>query len=756
MIPKQLQNPEFRFILLKPKSKVPIQNQWQNKNNYSYNDPQLQQHLASGGNFGIVCGYNNLVVIDFDSAAALEKLSPLLPSTFTIRTGTGLLHCYYSVDNPENLKIFDEEKNTLIDIQGKGKQVVCAGSQHPNGNYYSVQNDVPITNLTMAEIKSIIASVYPQVIENAVRKKVSTTTIKQTSEIELIKSKVSIPELLSGYNISTNKNPTGCLFHSSKGEKCLSFKEDIWYCFHCEEGGDIFNLVMLKENLDFKDAKKWLINKFHLAGIANEIKKEIAKENIAHDNIIKAFQEKDKQQGIYILAQYILQNYRIITVDDTDEILIYNEGVYDGGGDKVLSAYIQKILEKLSGIHVINEVLGHVRRLTFTKRENLLEPKNKICLQNGILNLDTLEIEKYASNIIFLNKLPVRYDKDLDCPAIKQFLREIVPEDSISILQEFSGYCLLKDYPIHKAMMLVGTGCNGKSTFINLLKQFLGHKNCVSIPLQQLENNRFAASSLFGKLVNMFADLPSRALKETSLFKMLTGEDLIPAERKFKDQFFFTNHAKQMFSCNQIPRSPDDSDAFFRRWIIINFPNQFLNNADKNILKKLTTPEELSGFLNFAIDGLRILLQQGDFSNSKSINEIREDYIRQSDSVGAFIMDCVKIKPEDYIEKKKLYTTYTDYCRQHNYPIVPENTFHRDLQMRIRVEDYQPSLKDSKGKFVRPRCWRGIFVDLNGKKGVLAVPPVQENEQAEQLEHVEQVNFHLSPSFVKEEKVQNE
>ncbi|AJF63101.1 MAG: Phage/plasmid primase, P4 family [archaeon GW2011_AR20] len=441
------------------------------------------------------------------------------------------------------------------------------------------------------------------------------------------------------------------------------------------------------------------------------------RENLSLDEIKNLFLERGtKQEGIFELTQYFLRDYKIITISDIDEIFIYNNGVYEGNGEKVISRNIQEILEELSSIHVVNEILGHIKRTTYRKREQLEEPKNKLCLENGVLNLDKLKIEEHTSEIIFFNKLSVKYDEKADCIKIKKFLNEIVPESDVSILQEAVGYCLLKDYFIHKAFMLEGGGANGKSTFINLLKCFLGKKNCAAVPLQQLEINRFALSSLFGKLANLFADLPDRALRDTSFFKMLVGEDLIPGERKFKDQFFFNNYAKQIFSCNRIPRSPDDSDAFFRRWVIIRFPNQFLNNqADKRLLTKLTSQEELSGFLNFAIGGLKRLLDQGDFSNSKSINEIREQYTRMSDSVGTFIMDCILTSPEDYEQKKTLYTSYCDYCRSMNYPIFPENTFHRELQKSLRVEDYYPSLI-IEGKQQRVKCWRGIKFNLKWEK----------------------------------------
>ena len=454
----------------------------------------------------------------------------------------------------------------------------------------------------------------------------------------------------------------------------------------------------------------------------------------------------DIKKGIYKLFEYIMLKYPIITFTDTDEIYIYSNGVYESRGEKKIATELQSLINNSNTINIVNEVLGHIKRSTYKSRELIQEPKNKICYLNGVLNTDSRKIERHSPDNIFFNKIPVNYLSTADCPKIKKFLREVVPEDSILVLQEFAGYCLLKGYPIHKAIMIVGNGSNGKSTFIAILRTFLGVENCVSIPLQVLETNNFAVSSLYGRLCNMFADLPARALRETSYFKMLTGQDLIRAEKKFKDAFFFQNYAKQIFSCNQIPRSPDDSDAFFRRWIIINFPNQFIENADKKLLEKLTTPEEMSGFFNFALDGLNRLLENGDFSNSKSIQEVRDNYVRQSDSVGAFCMDCIRVSPDNWVVKKDLFTNYADYCRNLNYPITPENIFHKRLVDNIRVEDYQATIL-VEGKQVRARAWKGIKFNqidlssrsLNGKKPALPVQPAPKQENPAQVVQVVQV-----------------
>ncbi len=496
--------------------------------------------------------------------------------------------------------------------------------------------------------------------------------------------------------------------------------------------------LQLKEDFDCvgKERKKKYLAAARLEEIENLIKsKETAKE------------------GFYKLAEYIVSEFNVRTFDDTDETYIYSEGVYVLGTKKILK-HIQNTLDfgKFLGIHQVNELLGHIRRMTYTSRDKLVEPADKLCLANGILCLETLQVLPHSPDVIFFSKLPVAYYPLADCPKIKSFFAQIVPSDAVPLLEEIAGFCLYKRYFIHISIMLVGAGANGKSTFINLLRMLLGKENCTSIPLQKLEMNNFAVSSLFGKLANVFADLPSRALKETSFFKMLTGEDLVTAEKKFRDQFFFVNYGKLIFSCNQIPRSPDESDGFFRRWLIINFPNQFTENAaDPKLLEKLTSQDELSGFLNIAITGLQRLLKNGNFTGAQSISAVREDYVRKSDSIAAFTMDCLELSSESYISKKELYTSYADYCRSRNYPISPENSFHRSLPSKLRVEDYRPSL-DVEGKNQRVSCWRGIKCSFNREKNLDNPDNVDREDEKHQLSvnHVKDVK---AEKYIKEQKV---
>lgn len=428
--------------------------------------------------------------------------------------------------------------------------------------------------------------------------------------------------------------------------------------------------------------------------------------------VILPFIRKKKKNMITAsdkIVSYFLRKYRILTLSDTGVIFIYNTGVYNPNGMEILSKEIELILIEYCNNHWVNEIIGRLKRITLRNRDTIQEPAERICLLNGILNINTMQIEAHNPDIIFFSKVPVNFIPLTDCPRIKKFLSEIADKEGVILLQEVAGYCLYKCYFIQKAIMLVGGGANGKSTYANLLRVFLGRENVSSVSLQRLTNNRFSVASLFGKLANIHPDLSSKAITESSMFKSLVGEDAVTGEKKFKDEFSFINYAKLIFSANAIPKTPEDNLAYFRRWIILVFQNKFLENANKKILNELTTPEELSGFLNFALEGLKRLLENKDFSFNKSVEEVREQYIRMSDSVGALIMDAILIDPEKYVRKKDLYAIYCDYCRKMKYPIEAENSFHRELQKQIRVEDYRPVKFNDKGERERPQCWKGIY-----------------------------------------------
>jgi P4 family phage/plasmid primase-like protien len=414
-----------------------------------------------------------------------------------------------------------------------------------------------------------------------------------------------------------------------------------------------------------------------------------------------------------VLTKDILNEFKFITLSDTEEVLVYDSGFWQYGGEEKIKAEAENRvgLSKLLTVHIINEIIGHIQRSTYVARALLNQDPRIGNLKNGLLDIRTRELKPHTPEFLSTIRTPVAYDPNADCPRIKRFFAEVLELQDIPVIHELFGYALIPDYSIQRAFLFIGDGSNGKSTLLSLLRTFLGKDNCSSVPWHALEYSRFASSRLDGKLLNIYADLPSRSMDSTGVFKMLTGGDAISAEKKFKDGYSFVNFARLVFSANKPPRILDeDSYAFWRRWIIINFPNQFPENdpkTDPEILSKLTTEAELSGLLNLALDGLQRVLSNAKFSYGKTVDQTQSYYLRASDPVYAFVEDCCEIDSDTVTSKDALFEAFKNYCKESKTPLINRDSFAKTLKNspHFKVTLTRPRVGDE-----RVPSWRGIKV----------------------------------------------
>ncbi|MGC9308186.1 MAG: DNA primase family protein [Thermoplasmatota archaeon] len=424
-----------------------------------------------------------------------------------------------------------------------------------------------------------------------------------------------------------------------------------------------------------------------------------------------------KQFRAQWLARDLMDTIRFITFTDTKEIYYYDEGVYHPLGEPLIHSEVERVLGEEATVHRVDEVENHIRRSTFVGRESIAGDAELLCVRNGILHLTEKTVGPHTPDQIFLNRIPVVFDPDAECPQIQRFISEVVDAEDIPVVQEIFGYCLWRRSDLDKAVMFVGEGSNGKSTLIELLVRLLGVDNVSGVSLQQLEANRFATAELYGKLANVYADLTDESLRHTGTFKMLVGGDLISAERKFKSPFKFYNCAKLIYSCNKVPETRDDTTAFYRRWIIINFTHVFVRGEDEDptILDKITSEEELSGLLNWALEGLARLLKQGQFTYSPTVDALRQQYMMKSNPVQAFVETHLEVDPMGEILKSDLYQFFVEFCKEVKLPVKANNVFGKELPSYINVRSGQKH-----GKTV----WYGI-------KYTTKSPELEESEKSE-------------------------
>jgi P4 family phage/plasmid primase-like protien len=406
--------------------------------------------------------------------------------------------------------------------------------------------------------------------------------------------------------------------------------------------------------------------------------------SIAKTILDKIFRIIGKEDHIQWLTRAIMKEHTFKTMTDNEDIYCYDNenGVYVAGQEWRIKELSQLMYPQIT-THALHEVVNQIKRRTYVDRLCFDSNIDILNLQNGLLNIHTLKFTKHSPNYLSLVQLPIKYNKKSKCPSILKFLGQVLrPKDVFTALELF-GYCLYRTSKYQKALLCVGKGGNGKSTFLDLFEHFLGKENTGHVSLQDIMNNRFAAAGLYGKLANIFADLKTDKLTDTGSFKMLVSGDPMKAEKKHCDPFDFKNYAKLLFSTNEIPQSKDKTYAYFRRWIIFFFENIFEgDNNDPNVIDRLTTDKEMSGLLNLALIALKQLIKDNGFIHIDDIAKIEKDYTLNSNNVERFVRERCKItgNDEDFIICRDLWDFYFSFCKQNSLHYKDDNVFGMELR----------------------------------------------------------------------------
>ncbi len=503
------------------------------------------------------------------------------------------------------------------------------------------------------------------------------TQPKKTKEIKLksyvVADRQSYDKLCKKYKAAIkeidNFNERKCIYYSKFNQEKL---ESIGF----EEGKKLEWIEKIKDSI--------LLVNFNYE--KPKIKKTKKKEEVIEtEDFIYLDKNGNEKISIPRIVEHLLKEFTFKTIygkkDET--IYFYNNGIYNLRGREMIKTKTEELLKSKATTNIVNEVLEKVKRKTSIDMEEFNNiPENLVCLNNGVLNVTNKELLPFDSSHYFKNKIPIKYDEKKKCEKILKYIEEVCYPEDVPVIQEFFGFCLYRRYFIKKAIILFGEKNTGKTVLLNILTKFIGKENCSGISLQRIASkDKFSLAFLKDKYINLYDDLSANDLNDAGGFKIATGGGFITAEYKFGDSFQFLTYAKNIFATNHIPNVKNiDDDAYYERWIPIPFDNQISKDKQDNFISdKITLEDEMSGLLNWALEGLSRLLDNGEFSYKKSSEEIKVLMQRQNNPLVAFSNDSLIRDDGNKITKEMMYKIYTKWSQDKKVPRLSKEQLGRNL-----------------------------------------------------------------------------
>ncbi|WCC43300.1 phage/plasmid primase, P4 family [Tenacibaculum finnmarkense] len=308
-----------------------------------------------------------------------------------------------------------------------------------------------------------------------------------------------------------------------------------------------------------------------------------------------------------------------------------------------------------------------------------------INFNNGTFEITPFKqsLREFKKSDFLTYQLPFDYDEEATAPQFQNFLNDVLPEKELQeILAEYLGYVFTKNsvLKLEKVLLLHGTGANGKSVLFEVLMALLGTENVTNYSLQSLTaENGNSRAMLVNKLLNYASEINGKL--ESNIFKLLISGEPVEARLLYKNTQIITDYARFMFNCNELPKEVENTNAFFRRFIILPFRVTIPPHKQDKELSKKIIDTELSGVFNWVLIGLTRLLENKSFTDSEIVKDEIVQYQKESDSVLMFLED-ENYQKSVIVERplKELFAEYKVYCADGGYRLCSNRTFSTRLK----------------------------------------------------------------------------
>ena len=361
------------------------------------------------------------------------------------------------------------------------------------------------------------------------------------------------------------------------------------------------------------------------------------------------------------------------------------------GKDNDKKEYLSACM-KLTSASKREVMLKDARDNNFFSAEHLDTNDYLLNCQNGVLDLsENVKFIPHNSNLLLSKVTNVKYDPSAKCPVWEKFLSEVMlgDEDKIAYLQKIAGVALTGDTSQECCFLLYGASSrNGKSCFTETLLYMLGSYGLTMRPetlsIKANLDSRTASGDIArlhnARLVNS-AEFPKRMLFDGALLKSLLGRDSITCRFLHEREFEYIPKFKLLFNTNHLPVVGDDTVFASGRINVVTFDRHFEpHEQDRGLKDKLKNEQELSGILNWCLQGLKMYREQG-LIPPKAVQDATAQYRADSDKIGSFINECL-IKSDKNSSGKSVYDCYSRWCESNGYCAESKGSFFTELRSK--------------------------------------------------------------------------